>query len=1602
MNMADPDQLSSSFESLLDRLRQQSANSPNAIPSASDQSTNQRHHQQNQAQSLQQPNELLRSFFNPPVTQASQSQSQPYGYQQKTSSSPIASPLPSSSHPRSGVASPLGPIPQNRTPAPSAEHANAEQRAASLLSLLKFPPSTSVSLPTTPAAQTKPWTSTIPNGAQNFQSQQNQNGHGRAISASDLVASFMGKQAISLSKSPPTTSHAQDNAEIKRDPAEPSLAAAPNPQEFLLQLLNRPKPAQDDALSSPQLAKNETPSEQHSLDAPMTNLTQTLAETSLQQSFPGQSQSNKPFPLATNGSRQTIGTDGDGHPVSSKAEQTTQQPPTSLFTYVNPFDQLAASSPRNRTPKIETPRSEAHASAGEATPGTDDGNKRKIKGSPDSAQVHSRRKSSPNEEDASSILSSPAMSLLPDGRSHLEALMGIGAPDKADTTKEPPAEVSTQQDKQTQEIPTEAQPNEAEMLKNMENEKGVATKELSKGREQPLHDTTVETKKEVGKDGDQDVLEEGIPNPVAEAVKNVVNHAAEGNLADSWESADGEDTPEKDEELIVRVYDFPMKPFVSITLKPIEIPRAIFRVDSVMDISRLKKDFEQIDRTLATSTNKFIVYALAKNGGFRIIRQADGRDKQVFRGIHDRIFNVSASTARSASPTFGTEAVLGTGLSGTIYWTLIRKPSEDCFDQDVESYGFILPPTPDAHASGGQLKTRAKTSSCHPEFFAIGRGKSIFIVWPLVARDDRYTKDSKKHRVVDSEKYFKERCLKINTGKAGKDFTFSEDDSAIVSLDKAGRVRVWDVQELLSEAYGDPKLVKMPVEVNTPLMTLMTAIPSEKAWPTSVLLVDKLRPYVKCTALRYLIVGMKQNHTLQLWDLGLGKAVQELNFPHDKESDAICSVAYDPASGIIVVGHPTRNSIYFIHLSAPKYNLSTMSQARYIQRVAQKDSSIPKPDATAIMSGLREYSFATKGQLRSLDVLSRPHPPVLTERDDPVLFELYCMHSRGVTCISIKKEDLGWSKDSRVLHPVNAVKEGVVEIEDLREIPAAISTEPSSSVNENDGATASPTALIAKPIPKEIVKKSVIGSARPNSAVNPQTVVIASTLARVESKTDAARTALINGTSEGSTKPEKSKRVRKDELASSVSKATDSPSYAIAARQGKSPLPRVPASPSKEGSRSTLPKPMSVVPEVPGGTANETEHSPVLPDAGSINLGISGNFLDKEMKKVEKAVSAEFSKVITRELGALYSRFDEDKRIQQATGDAKQDAVLRLISSTLSENVEKTLGRIINTNIQQVVLPSIADVTATAIDRRLAENLAQSLSQNIPRELKTVLPETISRAIQNPDVLRVVADSVSLKLAGHIENEFSTVLHNTISPAFKSLAIEAAKKIAGEVEHRTAEQLRRADVQRQSDSKKMDQLTNLIRGLSETVHTMASAQAEFQSEILKLQRQLQHQSVRDEDTPTPPTQEKSPEELEAEAIVQMLDDGRIEEGTVMWLQSGPRQPELFDRIFARQGPGFVRSLSPLVMLSVAAAITTSFDSFPIERLQWLETILLVMDPLHQEVREMVPKIMDVLIQRMEHMYMGLSESNAGDPVLKKLPALWRKAKQLKQAAERGY
>ncbi|KAK0767292.1 hypothetical protein LTR59_018416, partial [Friedmanniomyces endolithicus] len=73
-----------------------------------------------------------------------------------------------------------------------------------------------------------------------------------------------------------------------------------------------------------------------------------------------------------------------------------------------------------------------------------------------------------------------------------------------------------------------------------------------------------------------------------------------------------------------------------------------------------------------------------------------------------------------------------------------------------------------------------------------------------------------------------------------------------------------------------------------------------------------------------------------------------------------------------------------------------MDQTRYISLLARADTTIlPKPESTAIMSGLRESSFAKVGLLRSLDMLKTPVENAAEKGSvDETLFELYVEHSK--------------------------------------------------------------------------------------------------------------------------------------------------------------------------------------------------------------------------------------------------------------------------------------------------------------------------------------------------------------------------------------------------------------------------------------------------------------------------------------------------------------------------------------------------------------------------------------------------------------------------------
>lgn len=1132
-------------------------------------------------------------------------------------------------------------------------------------------------------------------------------------------------------------------------------------QQYLLNLLNKPKPSQHDAPveapASESIAKEDT----------------TVPTASSFEFAPKEDNT----PHMKFDSSAAVHSSRDGSPATATH--------AGMFNYKNPFHELsdASQSPRNRaslSPSVHSQKKVAKSDEHKRLSST-------------SSHLEGRDSVRRKYDSTPTSQGQPSNPPYPIRES---------SEDRAkETVSEAVSDIAATVDREAQEAVARAEDEQTQTRISQELEDLMAA-ETNKEFEAAAAIVASDIKHELEKEENAAVLDILEPQD-AKAVREVLDEAAQGPVVDSWESAEAEDEIVVIEETSkpITVFNFPMKPWITISVKDAgNDKRPVFRDESILDIARLKKDFDQMDRNLVASSENTLAYGMSKAGGLRVIRQDDGRDAKLFSDTKDRIFNVAISSTPADENTTAKEAIIGTGISGTVYWIQIKDGEKDHVeDAHIEQYGFALSPSSaqEGEAPGGVLKTRARPSSNHPEYFAVGRGKSINIIFPAFVMQRNLLKPN-HDRVVDTDRLARECSLKINTGKAGKDFSFSHDDTMVVSLDKSGRVKFWDVRELTATDEN-----RMPVhtsfEVKDPLMTLTTTPEGEKAWPTSVLLLDKLRPYQKRTALRYMIVGMKQNHTLQLWDLALGKPVQEFNLPHSKESDAVCSVMYHPPSGIIVVGHPTRNSIYFLHLSAPKYALKNSTQVDYIHKLVAQDPNLPNPDSTAVISGMREYSFANKGILRSLYLLQQPASA--SDGDEATLFELYAMHSKGVACLSIKAPDLGWDKDNKVIEPVDAVEAGVVEIGKLKQPPPPAPVQPAEEPQPS-----APIRLAVRP--KE-----------PAAEPTPE-----------QSSTRKSR--------EEVSPPNKQKEVKEEEPVPSTTEKPERKS-----RKKKAAAEKAAAAAAALAEREALNNQTNGTHPRVVTTTTRKSPEPSKPSPSFTQE------VDNRINSMEKRLAENIIGSVEAELATLRKSLARDAQDRDDKFTDKQRDLLSLVSECLNENCQELLVKIIKDELEYSVIPvvgqTLTHAVSSSIDGKLSTSIAQSvqkaLQREVQRELQKALPLAMDQALRKPDLVKAITDKMVGALANKIDEQLYTILDDKIIPRFTKIATEAASSCGNEILANVSTNFTALEQIRAQDNQKLEHLIALNTTMSETLNTLVTAQTRFQDEILHLKAQLAQQ-----------------------------------------------------------------------------------------------------------------------------------------------------------------
>lgn len=87
------------------------------------------------------------------------------------------------------------------------------------------------------------------------------------------------------------------------------------------------------------------------------------------------------------------------------------------------------------------------------------------------------------------------------------------------------------------------------------------------------------------------------------------------------------------------------------------------------------------------------------------------------------------------------------------------------------------------------------------------------------------------------------------------------------------------------------------------------------------------------------------------------------------------------------------------------------------------------------------------------------------------------MHSKGVTCLSIRKADLGWSNDNKVITKVNGLEEGIVKVKDLQELKPVELSEMSSVNGDAIGSTKGISSRARSPLPEPVSREREVAAA---------------------------------------------------------------------------------------------------------------------------------------------------------------------------------------------------------------------------------------------------------------------------------------------------------------------------------------------------------------------------------------------------------------------------------------------------------------------------------------------------------------------------------------------
>jgi len=163
-----------------------------------------------------------------------------------------------------------------------------------------------------------------------------------------------------------------------------------------------------------------------------------------------------------------------------------------------------------------------------------------------------------------------------------------------------------------------------------------------------------------------------------------------------------------------------------------------------------------------------------------------------------------------------------------------------------------------------------------------------------------------------------------------------------------------------------------------------------------------------------------------------------------------------------------------------------------------------------------------------------------------------------------------------------------------------------------------------------------------------------------------------------------------------------------------------------------------------------------------INESSLAQALSREMRKTEDSLHTRIGRLIGKEMDKQHQRLEDARAHEQVEDFARQEKILKLISTELTRNTTRVVEMAVKSEVQNSVLPSLESITKNEVKAALSDQIGRGFMDYISQSL----PVEIEKLLLRPDISGHFAHILSSNLTPLIERHVKEAIAKTFIPIY--------------------------------------------------------------------------------------------------------------------------------------------------------------------------------------------------------------------------------------------